>query len=65
VSDGYARAIWKIPPGGKPEKWVSGEPLANPVGLAWLGEDLLVVDSRANAIFRIRPNGEMGALEIK
>lgn len=53
VTDGYERAIWKCEPEKKPERWFSGEPLVNPVGLAAAGDDLLVADPRANAIFRI------------
>ena len=33
VSDGYARTIWKIAPGAKPQAWITGAPLVNPVGL--------------------------------
>lgn len=53
ISDGYAKAIWRLPADGKPEKWFSGEPLVNPVGLAWQGEKLLVADPRAKAVFGI------------
>ena len=59
VSDGYAKAIWTIRKGAKPEKWVSGAPFVNPVGLAWRGTDLLVVDPRANAVFRIDTSGKV------
>ena len=52
VTDGYAKAIWKVE-GGKAEKWLEGEPLDNPVGLALEGESLLVADSRAKAVFKI------------
>jgi hypothetical protein len=62
VSDGYAKAIWTIRKGAKPEKWVSGAPLVNPIGLAWRGTDLLVVDPRANAVFRIDAAGKISPL---
>lgn len=62
VTDGYSKAVWKIPAGGKPEKWVSGEPLVNPVGLAWRNANLLVVDSRANAVFEVTPDGKVTKL---
>ncbi|MCH8828995.1 MAG: NHL repeat-containing protein [Planctomycetes bacterium] len=62
VSDGYAKTIWKIPPKGKPEKWVSGLPMVNPVGLAWKGANLLVVDPRANAVFEISPEAKLKTL---
>lgn len=47
VADGYAKTIWKIGADKKPVKLVGGDPLSNPVGLAWLGDKLLVVDPRA------------------
>ena len=53
VCDGYAKAIWKIPAGGKPEKFVSGEPLVNPVGMRLVDDKLFVVDPRAKAVFQI------------
>jgi sugar lactone lactonase YvrE len=59
VSDGYAKAIWRIPPGGKPEKWVSGGPLVNPVGLALHQGRLLVADSHAKAVFEIDAKGSL------
>lgn len=59
VTDGYAKAIWKIAPGGKPEKWVSGEPFMNPIGIRPQGADFLVCDSRANALFKVTPDGKV------
>jgi sugar lactone lactonase YvrE len=64
VTDGFAKAVWKIPSGGKPEKWVSGDPLINPVGLAWRQNNLLVVDPHARAVFEITPEGRLQTLEI-
>jgi streptogramin lyase len=51
--------------GGEPAKWASGEPLDNPVGLAWQGESLLVVDPRAKAVFQIDTAGKITKLEWK
>jgi len=65
VTDGYSKAVWKIPAGGKPEKWISGEPLVNPVGLAWRNANLLVVDSHANAVLEITPDGKIAKLAVK
>lgn len=65
VCDGYAKAIWKVPPGGKPTKWVSGDPLVNPVGLARRGDGLLVVDPRANAVFETDASGKPTKLDLK
>lgn len=65
ISDGYEKAIWKLAPGGAPKKWVSGPPLDNPVGLAWQGESLLVIDPRAKAVFRVDVEGKLTKLEWK
>lgn len=65
VSDGYDRAIWKVGADGKPVKWASGEPLVHPSGLAWRGENLLVADPRAKAIFQIAPDATITPLELK
>lgn len=62
VTDGYAKAVWKVPLGGKPEKVVSGEPLVNPVGLTWKGETLLVIDPRAKGIFALDLSGKLSAV---
>jgi hypothetical protein len=53
VSDGHGKTIWKIAPGAKPEKWVSGPPLANPVGMDAFKGGLLVTDPAAKAVFEI------------
>jgi sugar lactone lactonase YvrE len=63
IADGYARAIWKVPPGGTPEKLVSGEPLANPVGLAWRDDTLLVADPKVKAVFELGLDGKI--VELK
>lgn len=59
VTDGYAKAIWKIAPGGKPEKWVSGEPFVNPIGIRQQGENFIICDSRANALFQVTPDKQV------
>jgi glucose/arabinose dehydrogenase len=59
VSDGYAKAIWKIAPSKAPEKWVSGEPLRNPVGLDIQGEKVFVADPHAKAVFEIDAQGKI------
>ena len=63
IADGYATAIWKVPPGGKPEKLVSGEPLANPVGLAWRDGTLLVADPKVKAVFEVTLDGKITKLD--
>jgi sugar lactone lactonase YvrE len=59
VCDGYAKAIWKIAGGGKPEKWVSGSPLDNPVGIDLKQGRLFVVDPRAKGVFEVDPKGKL------
>lgn len=63
ISDGYAHAIWKLAPDGKLAMWVEGEPLVNPVGLAWQGETLLVADPHAQALFQVDREGKLTPLE--
>jgi hypothetical protein len=65
VTDGHGKAVWKIPPGGKPEQWVSGDPLINPVGLAWSQQNLLVVDPHAKAVFELSPDGKLRKLPVQ
>ena len=62
VTDGYAQAIWKVVRGAEPQKWVSGAPLVNPVGIARRGARLLVVDPRAKAVFQIDELGKLTRL---
>ncbi|MCH5374978.1 MAG: hypothetical protein JJ992_13460 [Planctomycetes bacterium] len=65
VSDGYAKAIWKVAKGAKPVQLVSGDPLVNPVGLTFRGADLLVVDPRADAVFQIDSSGKIAPVAIR
>jgi DNA-binding beta-propeller fold protein YncE len=58
VTDGYGKAVWKVPFGGKPEKVFSGEPLVNPVGLTWQDGKLLVIDPRAKGVFALDSSGK-------
>jgi sugar lactone lactonase YvrE len=65
VADGYAKAVWKVPAGGEPVKWAEGQGLDNPVGLAWLGKQLLICDPRAQAVFQADAEGKLTRLEFK
>ena len=65
VCDGYEKCIWKVPPGGKPEKLVSGDPLVNPVGMRLVADKLYVVDPRAKAVFQITLDGKITKLPMK
>jgi outer membrane protein assembly factor BamB len=57
IADGYAKTIWKVEPKTAPVALVAGEPLKNPVGLAWMGDDLLIADPHAKAILRRTADG--------
>ncbi|MBI1348064.1 hypothetical protein GC163_17460 [bacterium] len=61
ITDGYEKAVWKVPPGEAPSKLLSGPPFDNPVGIALQGEKLLVVDPRANALFSVTTAGQIDA----
>jgi sugar lactone lactonase YvrE len=62
VADGYGKCIWKISPGKKPEKLVEGGEFVNPVGLSWYKGNLLLVDSRVNAVFEVTTAGKVKKL---
>lgn len=65
IVDGYAKAVWKIPAGQKPEKLVSGEPFKNPVGLTRSKTGLLVVDPHAKAVFQVDAAGKLTPVALK
>lgn len=59
VADNYASTIWKVPAdGGEPSPLLKGDPLVKPVGLANRGDDLLVADPHAKAVFVVTPEGK-------
>ena len=63
IADGYAKTIWKVGADQKPVKYASGAPLDNPVGLAWQGETLVVVDPRAKGfLFAVDAAGKITPL---
>jgi hypothetical protein len=55
--DGYAKTLWKMKAGGKPEKMFVGEPLKNPVGLGLAGDQLLVADPHQKTIYTLPKSG--------
>ena len=59
VADGYAKTIWKVKKGEKPEAFFAGEPLKNPVGLAWLKDSLLIADPHTKSVYRRTPEGKL------
>jgi len=63
VTDGYARAIWRVSASGDVDSLVQGEPLISPQGLAVDSKgNLLVADAHAKAIFQVTPEGEITRL---
>lgn len=66
VTDGYERCVWRVPLGGKPEKWVSSDAFAEqPAALAKRGDKLYVGVARAQAIYEIDAAGKATRLEWK
>ncbi len=65
VSDGYGKAVWKVDESGKPTKWATDKQFVNPVGLGFNGDNLLIVDSRAKAVFQIDPEGKVSKLTFE
>ncbi|MEC8553830.1 MAG: NHL repeat-containing protein [Planctomycetota bacterium] len=66
VTDGYAKAVWKVTAGAEPVKIISGEPLAGPVGITAYKDGLLVADPKARKVFQLSLDGELTELfEIK
>jgi len=63
VSDGYARAIWRVTPAGEVSALVQGDPLKSPQGLALDGKgNILVADPHARSIFQVSIKGEVKTL---
>ncbi len=63
VTDGYAKAIWKVTAAGEVTPFVTGAPLISPQGIAVDAKgNLLVADAHAQAIFSINPKGELTQL---
>lgn len=69
VSDGYARTIWKVTAGAKPQAWISGPPLVNPVGLAWHEGNLIIADPNPKAktgqVYKADAAGKLSPLALK
>jgi streptogramin lyase len=66
ISDGYAKTIWKLTEGAKPQSWISGGPLVNPVGLAWQDGSLLIADpnpqSKSGQVYKADSSGKLSPL---
>ncbi len=64
VADGYAKTIWKVSASEKepkPEAFVRGETLENPVGLTWHKNLLYVADPRVKAVLVFDQSGKLKA----
>ncbi len=59
VSDGYRKAIWKVVEGSPPEVVFEGAPLDNPVGIALVNDELLIVDPRARKVFKLNSQNQL------
>jgi sugar lactone lactonase YvrE len=53
VCDTYAKTIWQVLPGTKPEKLAGVPKLTSPVGIARQGDRLLIVDPRESGIKQV------------
>ena len=62
VADGYAKTVWKVEGKAAPVAVHVGEPLKNPVGLAWKGAELLIVDPHVKAVLRRTSEGMLEVL---
>lgn len=58
VSDGYKKAIWKVVKGQEPQILFEGAPLDNPVGIALVDNQILIVDPRAQKVFKLDGEGK-------
>ena len=63
VADGYAKTIWMVKPGEKPTAFFAGEPLKNPVGLAWWKDSLLIVDPHTKTVYHRTTDGKLEPVE--
>jgi hypothetical protein len=66
ISDGYAKTIWKLAAGGKPESFIADKGLVNPVGLAWDHGSLLIADPNPQAktgqVYKADATGKLSPL---
>lgn len=65
ICDNYAATVWKVPPGGKPVKWISGKPLVKPVGITLAGDRILIADPHARMIFEATLDGKISPVKFE
>ncbi len=59
VSDGYAKAVWKVAPDAQPVKAITSESFRNPVGLYMQGDKIMIVDPHAATVFAASRDGNV------
>ncbi|WP_010582097.1 NHL repeat-containing protein [Schlesneria paludicola] len=59
IADGYAKTIWKVEEHNSPVAEIAGDPLKNPVGVAWNNGDLLIADPQLKGILKRTPDGKL------
>jgi DNA-binding beta-propeller fold protein YncE len=62
VSDNYARAVWKVAADGTATKWITGEPLKGPVGLAIRAGKVIIADPQAKTVWEADSEGKLTPL---
>jgi sugar lactone lactonase YvrE len=65
ICDNYAGAIWKVAPGGMPQKWIVDERVAKPVGITLAGDRLVIADPHAQMIFEATLDGKLTPLKFE
>lgn len=63
VVDSYAKTLWRIE-SGKPAAWLKGEPFDHPIHITRSGDNFLVADSRAKALFEVSAEGKARHLAL-
>ena len=62
VSDNYARAVWKVAADGTATKWITGDPLKGPVGLAIRAGKVVIADPQAKTVWEADSEGKLTPL---
>jgi sugar lactone lactonase YvrE len=65
ICDNYSSAVWKVAPGGEPQKWLADKPLNRPVGIAFAGDRLLIADPHAKEIFEATLEGKISPVKYE
>jgi sugar lactone lactonase YvrE len=65
ICDNYLGGVWKVAPGGQPQKWIVGAPLVKPVGIVFAGDRLLIADPHAKQIFEATLEGKITPVKFE